>query len=558
MNRCYGCFEPIADSTGRCKHCGFANSEYSVPKWVLQPGTILNGKYLIGKRLGEGGFGITYLAWDVNMETKVAIKEYYPGYLVSRDVTSVNGNVVTTTAEDENDDYQVGLKRYVKEASVLSRFFELPGIVSVKDFFYENETAYIVMEYIDGVSLKKYLEQKGGKVSADEALKLVEPVISSLAVVHKNKLLHRDISPDNIMLDKNGRVKLIDFGAARYFGNESDKSMTVMLKHGYAPIEQYSRNGDQSSVTDVYALCAVLYRMITGVVPVDASDRVHNDTFVPVRSLAKKTPKYIAAAIEKGLSVFSENRQQSMEELYSELYVSKSGRISRGVGKVTDKIYSIVKKILIALIIILVLIVGAGIVYRLNIDTFKEYKEKVEYIFGIDNEDEDSFLEDKSTKNNVSEQPKEEAEDTESEKDDEVKDKEIKEEVPAEEEIKETIEAATVQPAVEEEAAVAIDPRIEHGIIVARDGCLNGRAQTLTVGNILDSYSDVLGTWDGYVDDSGQIFVYYQGIKNGVGFAFEFQIFENDSFKLTGAAQNGEQIETYSDFFQQILDEVGV
>lgn len=560
MNRCYGCFEIVGDSTNRCAHCGFFVGDYAVPKWVLQPGTVLNGKYLIGKRLGEGGFGITYLAWDVNMETKVAIKEYYPGYLVSRDVTSASGNIITKTAGIENEDFQVGLNRYVKEASVLSKFFELPGIVSVKDFFYENETAYIVMEYIEGVSLKKYLEQKGGKISANEALKLVEPVISSLAVVHKNKLLHRDISPDNIMLDTKGRVKLIDFGAARYFGNESGKSMTVMLKHGYAPIEQYSRNGDQSFVTDIYALCAVLYRMITGVVPVDASDRVQKDTFVPVRNLAKKTPKYIAAAIEKGLSVFAENRQQSMEELYAELYISKRGRISRGVEKLTDKIYRAVRKLLITLIIVLALIVGAGIVYRMNIDTFNEYKEKIEKVFG--EEETETLLEKRSVLNDDTQ----EKEDIEEENKEEIQKKDLEEatvEITAEEIVPEEEAAPAEEIAPAEMAAPAeeeplMDSRIEHGIMVARDGYLTGRSQTLTVGNILDSYSDVIGNWDGYVDESGQIFVYYQGIKNGEGFAFEFQIFTNDSFKLTGAAKNGEQIETYSDFFQQILNEVGV
>lgn len=556
MNRCYGCFEIVGDSTNRCAHCGFFVGDYAVPKWVLQPGTVLNGKYLIGKRLGEGGFGITYLAWDVNMETKVAIKEYYPGYLVSRDVTSASGNIITKTAGIENEDFQVGLNRYVKEASVLSKFFELPGIVSVKDFFYENETAYIVMEYIEGVSLKKYLEQKGGKISANEALKLVEPVISSLAVVHKNKLLHRDISPDNIMLDTKGRVKLIDFGAARYFGNESGKSMTVMLKHGYAPIEQYSRNGDQSSVTDIYALCAVLYRMITGVVPVDASDRVQKDTFVPVRNLAKKTPKYIAAAIEKGLSVFAENRQQSMEELYAELYISKRGRISRGVEKLTDKIYRAVRKLLITLIIVLALIVGAGIVYRMNIDTFNEYKEKIEKVFGEEETEAETFLEKQSVIKDDT-QEKTEKEDIEREKDKEEIDKKDLEEVPAESVAPEE-EIAPAEVAAPAEEVSAVDSRVEYGIMVARDGYLNGRTQTLTVGNILDSYSDVVGNWDGYVDESGQIYVYYQGMKNGEGFAFEFQIFSNDSFKLTGAAKNGEQIETYSDFFQQILNEVGV
>ena len=340
MKRCYGCFRLLPDEEKNCSFCGFSLRNYDVHKWILTPGTLLDGKYLVGRTLGEGGFGITYLAWDINMETRVAIKEYYPGNWVSRNVASEEGNLLTTTTLENKINFEEGLKRYVKEAAVLAKFSKLPGIVFVKDFFYENGTAYIVMEFIDGVSLRKVLEQKGGKLTSTEALELIKPVIRSLAVIHKNKILHRDISPDNIMIENGGHVKLIDFGAARYFEGANDKSMTVMLKHGYAPIEQYSRNGEQGSYTDVYGLCAVLYRMITGSTPIEAPDRIRNDKLIPVQKLARKTPKYVATAIEKGLSVLSENRQQSMEELYTELYSTLKGRVARGA----EKLYVLLKK----------------------------------------------------------------------------------------------------------------------------------------------------------------------------------------------------------------------
>ncbi len=589
MKWCYGCFQPIADETKPCPYCGFSLQSYNLRKWILMPGTILNGKYLVGRTLGEGGFGITYLAWDINMQTRTAIKEYYPGNMVSRDTTSGTGNLLTTTAGDRNGDFEVGLKRYVNEAAILARFFELPGIVSVKDFFYENGTAYIVMEYIDGVSLKKYLEERGGRVPAKEALELIRPLISSLAVIHRNKLLHRDISPDNIMLEHNGTIKLIDFGAARYFDGEGDKSMTVMLKHGYAPIEQYSRKGEQGAGTDIYGLCAVLYRMITGQVPVEAAERIRQDQLVPVRRLAKRTPRYVAAAIEKGLSVLAENRQQSMEELYAELYSARKVWVS----KQTDRFQGFLKKLLIAIIICLVLVFIGEIVYFFNRDKIHDFGDRVRQVFGAEEE----LPEEEELSKENGEEPEETGEEN-------AKDREAREEenqsktlVPniiddtedkAREKLKEAklsvgsvileydseIEAGhvitqSIQAGTEviEETAVhfVVSKGMEHpasvetyAVTVVRDGVLNGRSQDMTVGDILDSYADAAGIWNEYTSQDRQTYVNYQGTKGGDSFTIEFQVYADDTFKVTGATQNDRKIDTYSDFFQEILDEVGV
>lgn len=546
MKRCYGCFQLINNDVGICPYCGFALDKYKKQKWILATGTLLNGKYLIGRTLGEGGFGITYLAWDTNMETKVAIKEYYPGNLVSRDVTSNSGNTLTTTSSKGMDDFEDGLKRYVKEAAILAKFFELPGIVTVKDFFYENGTAYIVMEFIDGVSMKKYLEQKGGKLSTNETLRLIQPVISSLAIIHRSKLLHRDISPDNIMIEKNGRVKLIDFGAARYFDGDGDKSMTVVLKHGYAPIEQYSRKGEQGVWTDIYGLCAVLYRMLTGVVPEESIERVSKDNLKPIKKLAKKTPKHIAKTIEKGLSVLPENRQQSMEELYRELYITKKGLLS----KKAEKLYRIFKGFLLILIVLLIIAVGLGIVYQKNRDKFEEFVTRVEMVFGEDTEGVESSSalfegEEKITETTKRKEQTEEQTEGQTEE-------QITNTVRSEESAIEKVEAKE-----QEMKETQTDARVEHGILVAREGILDGYGEALTVGNILDLYSEIPGSWDGFVDENGQVYIYYLGSKNGKSFAIEFQVFSNDTFKVTGAAQDGEPITTYSDFFQQILSEVG-
>ena len=368
-----------------CPHCGFSESEYKQNPRCLPLNTILAGKYLVGKVLGEGGFGITYMGYDLNMETRIAIKEYFPVELVSRDTTrrtmGEGGAVSGTSASGGGSDrvislsgeksktYQQGLKKYVDEARNISRFSGIPGIVSVKDFFYENDTAYIVMEYIEGVSLKEYLKQKGGKVSEEEALAVMRPMLEALEKVHEAGIVHRDISPDNIMLtfaeQENAEqppasntvshvpsastpvsavstaapaiiygnisaVKLIDFGAARMTSKSDQKSLTIILKHGYAPEEQYRSHGEQGPWTDVYALCAVFYRMITGKVPEPAMDRLFSDALKRPEELGTKVSPAVSEAIMRGLAVKKEDRIQSVRELMDAMY---AGRKLKKKGK---------------------------------------------------------------------------------------------------------------------------------------------------------------------------------------------------------------------------------
>ena len=426
--------------TARCPYCGFCPSEYQQNSRCLPPDTILAGKYLVGKVLGEGGFGITYMGYDLNMKTRVAIKEYFPVELVTRDTTrrmagggqscgssapgaSVSGgnglsapgvpasdssgltaggisssgggsDRVISLSGEKSKTYQQGLKKYVDEARNVSQFSGIPGIVSVKDFFYENDTAYIVMEYIEGVSLKEYLKQKGGKVSEEEALAVMRQVLEALEKVHAAGIVHRDISPDNIMLTfteeakaedagvgagpagangpvsgwnagqsgQAGRnaqtasrshsspvsmapplygniaaVRLIDFGAARMTAKNDQKSLTIILKHGYAPEEQYRSHGEQGPWTDVYALCAVFYRMITGKVPEPAMDRLFSDSLKRPEELGSKVSPAVSEAIMRGLAVKKEDRIRSVRELMDALYAGKklkknrNGKLSRPV-----------------------------------------------------------------------------------------------------------------------------------------------------------------------------------------------------------------------------------
>ncbi len=294
----------------------------------LAVNTILEGKYLVGPVLGQGGFGITYVGYDLNMEAKIAIKEYFPVELVSRDTTTMHGDRVLSLSGEKSVTYKAGLKKYVAEAQNVSQFSEIPGVVSVKDFFYANETAYIVMEFIDGISLKDYLKEKGGRLSEEETLKIMKPVLEALVQIHKSGIIHRDISPDNIMLTfKDGdahnqieSVKLIDFGAARMTEKNDQKSLTIILKHGYAPEEQYRTHGEQGPWTDVYALCAVLYRMLTGETPIPAMDRMFKDELKTIEQCGAKVSVNTATAILKGLAVKKDERIQSVQELMEALY----------------------------------------------------------------------------------------------------------------------------------------------------------------------------------------------------------------------------------------------
>lgn len=301
-----------------CNMCGFNNNTYEPPMHHLKPGTILNGKYILGKSLGEGGFGITYIGYDINLEIRVAIKEYFPGGFVSRDTS--NTDTVTIFSGSDKEIYDAGKAKFINEAKALAKFDNMPGIVSVKDFFLENGTAYIVMEYVDGETLKEYLKHSGDKISADKVFEMMKPLMDSLAKVHKQGIIHRDISPDNIMLTKDMEVKLLDFGAARDISGNGQKSLSVQLKPGYAPEEQYRSHGEQGPWTDVYALCATMYRAMTGNVPEEALERMQNDTLSPPSALGVAIDPNKEQVLMRGLAVYAQQRIQDMETLYNALF----------------------------------------------------------------------------------------------------------------------------------------------------------------------------------------------------------------------------------------------
>ncbi len=322
---CPNCMREVPDRENKhyCPHCGYDLSTVVKEGHALKPFTILEGKYLTGNVIGEGGFGITYVGFDINLELRLAIKEFYPYGYVTRESDHTTQVTVFTSGSQYYDKWK---ESFVREARNLGKFTNLPGIVGVRDFFIENNTAYIVMEYIDGITLKEYLKNNDGKLSVEISMNLMKPVIKSLSKVHKGGLVHRDISPDNIMINREGDLKLIDFGAARDY-DEGERSLSVLLKPGYAPEEQYRTHGEQGPWTDVYAVSATLYKCITGNRPVESMERMRKDTLVKPSDLGVDIPREIEEALLKGMAVYMEDRFKSMDEFYDAMYNSKPAAV---------------------------------------------------------------------------------------------------------------------------------------------------------------------------------------------------------------------------------------
>lgn len=327
-NLCPGCMKEVADRehTAKCPHCGYDLTDIHNDVHQLKPFTILNGKYIAGRVIGEGGFGITYLGFDLNLEIPLAIKEFYPNGFVTREAAYTTA--VTSYVGKNQSEFNKWRDNFLKEARSLAKFSNLPGIVEVRDFFSENNTVYIVMEYVEGITLKEYLKQQGGKIPVDVTLQLIEPVMTSLQKVHEMGIIHRDISPDNIMILKQGGMKLLDFGAARDISPNAEKSLSVLLKPGYAPEEQYRTRGNQGPWSDVYALTATIYKCLTGVTPVEAMERMRQDSLVSPVNMGIPLTSGQESALQKGMAVYAEQRFQTMEELHEALY---HGKISENV-----------------------------------------------------------------------------------------------------------------------------------------------------------------------------------------------------------------------------------
>ncbi len=308
---CGNCFSEIR-TKGVCPRCGFdmAAAEARYP-FALKAGSILNGRYIVGRVLGQGGFGITYIALDDRRKTRVAVKEYFPTDFVSRIMGS---STVMPYPGEREESFLFGKTKFREEAEALSAFRNDGHIVRVLSYFEENDTAYFAMEYVEGEPLDKYVKNRGGRLLREEADELLLPLMESMERVHGKGLIHRDIAPDNIIVQPDGKARLIDFGAARYSTGEQSKSLDVVIKHGFAPYEQYMRHGRQGPFTDVYAMAATYYFAVTGRVTPDAVERNNADSLIPPRTVGAKLPEHTEAALLKALSLKAEDRFRTMGE----------------------------------------------------------------------------------------------------------------------------------------------------------------------------------------------------------------------------------------------------
>lgn len=317
---CPGCMQHLKDSNTTCPHCGYPEKHLTV-KDSLPVFSILAGKYLLGAPLGKGGFGITYIAMHLPDEKIVAIKEFFPANLAVRDT---DNETVVPADDTKAVYYRTGMKSFSEEGRILYLLSDIEHVVHVAEQIQANNTTYLVMEYVPGISLKKYMKQQQKLFSEQETLTLMQPILLALQTMHQKGILHRDISPENLMLSPDNTLTLIDFGAARTFSRSDDDNLTVILKRGYAPEEQYHSNSRQGPWTDLYAVCAVMYQMLTGILPQEASARAEEDHLTPISrieglSLSPST----CAALEKGLQMDSMERYPDIGALMKVLYPAK-------------------------------------------------------------------------------------------------------------------------------------------------------------------------------------------------------------------------------------------
>ncbi len=337
----------------------------------LEIGMYLKKRYCVLKVLGIGGYGITYLAEDTDLQQNVVIKEYYPREIAGR-IYDKDGNMnVVPREKDSRRRFLKGKKDFLKEARRMSKLFDIPEVVKVLDWFEENGTAYLAMEYIRGISLDNYLQNQDVPFSFQQAWKMLEPVAEALEKIHKTGIIHRDLNPGNLMMEENGTIKIIDFGSARPY-LETEKTMTILIKKGYAPPEQYIKKGKQGPWTDVYALCATIYEMVTGVRPEPSIQRIEKDELYPPSAYGAEILPEEEELLFRGLEVNPKQRFRNMNEVCCALN-NVQNPVKEGDVKIKQKRWII---LLATAFTVVVLCTVGGTVFWLNM---KDEPEKTQY-----------------------------------------------------------------------------------------------------------------------------------------------------------------------------------
>lgn len=392
MIRCYNCMSEFSDEYDMCPFCGTERGVGQKELYFLGLGTVIQDRYEIGMSCGSGGFGITYIAWDRTLAKKVAIKEYYPVGLVNRipgekEIIIYSGN--------RQKEFFKGKQRFLEEAQNMAKFNTHQNIVNVYDFFEENLTAYIVMEFLDGITYKEYMKHLDGPVDIESAIEITNAVLEALSEVHRSGILHRDISPDNVFMTKDGKVNLIDFGAARFSSTEEEVTRSIILKPGFAPPEQYQAKSKQGPWTDIYAVGAMLYRAVTGRVPDESVNRTEQDTLVEPRKFNANISQNLNNVILRAMALQPELRFKDTREFESALNgngtvkdVRKELKRRQNMRKVSIifTVFTVVLGILICLSVLQKKKSDAGVLEETNISLWVQIpnertKEEMELIY---------------------------------------------------------------------------------------------------------------------------------------------------------------------------------
>lgn len=323
MKRCTKCMSEMNDSQQTCQNCGFVQGEWTQPSNALQRNTILKGRYLIGNVIGQGGFGITYAGFDLMLEMKVAVKEYFPSGSAMRTAGS-SSQVQWDMTSGERQKWMDGLERFLKEAKKMAKLDSVPAIVRVRDAFRDNQTAYIVMDFVEGDTLKNYL-LRCGVMRYQDCMRLLSPVLNSLAVMHDSGFIHRDISPDNIMIQPDGTARLLDMGAAVDMKASGGHVSMAVVKRNFSAPEQYLESETVGSWTDVYGMAATVYYCLTGKTVPEAMERQFR--YIPLSFDPRlQIPPQAVSALNAALELDTAKRVKNMREFQRMLLSVQQGQ----------------------------------------------------------------------------------------------------------------------------------------------------------------------------------------------------------------------------------------